>query len=284
MLITCPNCSTKFNLPDSAYKPGAKGRCAVCSHVFVMDGQSSGDAPAEKADLVADDFGDEFDESQLPGDDAGLDDILDDVGDSKSISFDIDGVTDGESKKKIGRWKKIAALLAGVLLLTGLTVGGVYLAAPELLGLEPSQGEAVEEGAAENFVQDIKLKNVRQYFQKNDKIGKVLVIEGKVVNMAQEDRDLIKVEARLFDQQGKTVMSRQILCGNTVSLFQLQVLTEEELNKELESRVGILAANTNVPPGGEVPFMITFANPPETVAELGVKVIEAQRPPEPEKQ
>lgn len=36
MIVTCPNCSTKFNLPDANATPGAKLRCSVCKHVFPL--------------------------------------------------------------------------------------------------------------------------------------------------------------------------------------------------------------------------------------------------------
>ena len=44
MIVTCPNCSTKFNLPETQAAPGAKLRCSVCKHVFQL---SDGVKPAE---------------------------------------------------------------------------------------------------------------------------------------------------------------------------------------------------------------------------------------------
>jgi len=60
----------------------------------------------------------------------------------------------------------------------------------------------------------------------------------------------------------------------------LQVLGEQELETALNNKIEILTNNTNVPPGGEVPFMVVFYNPPASVAEFGVKVVEARTPPE----
>jgi predicted Zn finger-like uncharacterized protein len=39
MVITCPNCSTQFNLADERYMPGRKARCSVCSYIFVLMAQ-----------------------------------------------------------------------------------------------------------------------------------------------------------------------------------------------------------------------------------------------------
>ena len=45
MIVTCPNCSTKFNLPETQAAPGAKLRCSVCKHVFQL---SDGVKPADR--------------------------------------------------------------------------------------------------------------------------------------------------------------------------------------------------------------------------------------------
>jgi hypothetical protein len=49
---------------------------------------------------------------------------------------------------------------------------------------------------------------------------------------------------------------------------------EAFINNKLE----VLTNNTNIPPGGEVPFMVLFYNPPPTVAEFGVKIVDVRDP------
>ncbi|WP_300883193.1 zinc-ribbon domain-containing protein, partial [uncultured Desulfovibrio sp.] len=34
MQVKCPQCSSRFNLPEALAKPGAKMRCSVCKTVF----------------------------------------------------------------------------------------------------------------------------------------------------------------------------------------------------------------------------------------------------------
>jgi hypothetical protein len=125
-------------------------------------------------------------------------------------------------------------------------------------------------------VESISLIDVRQYFVSNDKVGQLFVIEGRAVNGFQTPRELIKLQASLYDGTGNVLENKHFLCGNTVSLFQLQVLTKEELEAALSSRVGVLTNNTNVQPGAEVPFMTVFPNPPANVQEFGVKVVEVK--------
>jgi predicted Zn finger-like uncharacterized protein len=128
-------------------------------------------------------------------------------------------------------------------------------------------------------VKDIMLQNVRQYYVSNEKAGQLFVIEGKAVNNFKAPKEMIKLEASLFDEKGGTLTAKEELAGNTVSLFQLQVMTRDELKNALASQVGVLTNNTNIAPAGEVPFMMVFFDPPEAVKEFGVKVVDAKDPP-----
>ena len=128
-------------------------------------------------------------------------------------------------------------------------------------------------------VKDIMLQNVRQYYVSNEKAGQLFVIEGKAVNNFKTPKEMIKIEATLFDEKGGSLATQEELAGNTVSLFQLQVMTRDELKNALTSQVGVLTNNTNIAPGGETPFMVVFFDPPEAVKEFGVKVVDAKDPP-----
>ena len=54
------------------------------------------------------------------------------------------------------------------------------------------------------------------------------------------------------------------------------LLTMGQNRSFLNNKVELLANNTNIPPGGEVPFMILFYDPPENVAEFGVKIVDVK--------
>ena len=46
MEVKCPHCDSRFNLPDSVVKPGAKLRCSVCQSVFTLPSPSAAAAPS----------------------------------------------------------------------------------------------------------------------------------------------------------------------------------------------------------------------------------------------
>lgn len=178
---------------------------------------------------------------------------------------------------KSGKLGLIMGLLA-VLLAAGL--GAVYFLQPGLIGLAPKEPAATtsavpapKEGAAQ-----IALENVRQYFVPNEKEGQLFIIEGKAVNRFTEARELIRLKASLFDRQGAEVAAQEFMCGNVVSLYQLQVSSRADIEAALTAKVGILTNNTNVQPGASVPFMVVFFQTPESVEEFGLEVIQSAAP------
>ena len=164
MIVTCPNCSTKFNLPETQAAPGAKLRCSVCKHVFQL---SDGVKPAEirmEPDLSLS---------------------------SPSLSM--------PPKKKGGIWGWVLTLL-----LLCAVAGGTWWAwtytplfdtVKEMIA-PPKKQDPVE------LVKNIALRGVRQYNISNEKLGNISVVEGKVVNGFNQPRELIRIEASLYDSAG----------------------------------------------------------------------------------
>jgi len=349
MIVQCPNCQSKFNLPDDRLGPdGAKLRCGKCRQVFHVDPPASA-APPVSEDLSDFDFPDdmaetpaaaaETEKSAAPGaraDQAASDDAPPDLFHSESYEapaeeeapeedldtgpvkpgFSLDDVADiplpGSTVSK-DRRRRIGIILGAIVLVLAATLAAIYFldlmpgaksvkpgatppaaeapatpekgataekaekAAPEKPAAAEGEGAKKPEETAK--VKDIMLQNVRQYYVSNEKAGQLFVIEGKAVNNFKTPKEMIKLEATLFDEKGGSLATQEELAGNTVSLFQLQVMTRDELKNALASQVGVLTNNTNIAPGGEAPFMIVFFDPPEAVKEFGVKVIDAKDPP-----
>lgn len=229
MEISCPKCSSRFNLPDSAAKPGAKLRCSVCQNVFQLPGKS----PAPKIE---------------------------------DASPRADMLPEMPARKKGRLWLWAAVVL---LLLAAAGGGGWYY-----MNYDAQPPETGEEIAKK--VERLTMRNVRQYNLLNEKVGKVFVIEGKVVNEFDTPRDFIELEGAIYNADKEVLASKKQLAGTQLSLFQLQVLTEKEMESFLHNKMEILANNTNIPPGGEAPFMILFYAPPDNVAEFGVKIVDVK--------
>jgi len=195
--------------------------------------------------------------------------------------LDHDSAVGGRSPAKTKKAGSMGLIIGLVVLLLACAAGGVYFLKPGLLGLGPTVPGApatapdavVREGAAQ-----IALENVRQYFVPNEKEGQLFIIEGKAVNRFPEARELIRIKASLFDRQGAEVAMQEFMCGNVVSLYQLQVSTRADIETALTAKVGILTNNTNIQPGASVPFMAVFFQTPDTVEEFGLEVIQSSVP------
>lgn len=235
MEITCPECSSRFNLPDQLAKPGAKLRCTVCKTVFQLPGKekSPPPPPPPSATLSA-----------------------------TTASAPLPNLP---VKKKHGKLWIVSSLL--IALIAGAGTWYFYS--------DTKETPATEEEVAKK-VELLTMRNVRQYTLPNEKVGKVFVIEGKVVNEFPEPKELIELEAAIYDKNRQPVQVKRQLAGAQLSLFQLQVLSEKEMEAFLNNKMEILANNTNVPPGGEVPFMMLFYAPPDDLSEFGVKITDAK--------
>lgn len=307
MIVECPNCRSSFSLDDALVPPGGrKVRCSVCENVFTAQPPAhppSGKLP--ELDELDEGFGEDF-----GADDADLlaslgDAALDDDGPAprsapaqpaapeagpaprssgkvaaSSLSLDLDA-TPGKSRR--GKGRRIGLAVLAVLLLLGAGLAGVWQFAPQYLNLRlpgagTGQGDQPAVPAAElaEQVKKISLEGIKQYYVENDKAGRLFVIQGKAVNLFESPRELIAVEASLFDAQNQELATRRLICGNTLDLFQLQVLGQPEIDAALENEAGIGANNINVQPGQGVPFMIVFFAPPDGLAEFNVKVVAAK--------
>lgn len=239
MEITCPECSSKFNLPDKLAKPGAKLRCAVCKHVFQLPGGARPvQAPAPSPPPPTPPVPPQYMPPPIP------------------------------AMPRKGKSRLLLWLLLG--LFTAAAAG-----AGTWFWMQRDASPPPEENVSKN-VEMLTMRNVRQYNVLNEKSGKVFVIEGRVVNEFDEPKELIELEGALYDKDKKPLAMKRQLAGTQLSLFQLQVLNEKEMDSFLNNKVELLANNTNIPPGGEVPFMILFYEPPENVAEFGVKIVNAR--------
>lgn len=235
MIVTCPNCLTKFNFPDNQAKPNTKLRCSVCKYVFPL------------------------------------------IQEEQNLS--LNSVKSLDSPKKKKKWSFTKKLLLLLSILTIIAGCYAWFTFPQVKNIAQRFLSSEKKEEPTDLISLIALRDVVQYNINNEKLGNVSVIEGKVVNGFSEPRELIRLEASLYDKNGKLLISKEQLAGTTVSLFQLQVLGEQELERALTNKIDILANNTNIPPKGEVPFMIVFYNPPDNAAEFGVKIIDACLPP-----
>jgi hypothetical protein len=275
-------------------------------------------SPEDEDDLFADMGGEDEEEESLfadegeeddgdlfeDGDEAEADDSEalfgeDEDGDEEAdlaAPGELGGSLELDEEPEHGSRKSLGCLIILLILAVGVgaaiyfrvwTYAGVDLAdmlknvpfVGQLFMEETGGGEAAAPGESPaERVRKIELKNVKQYYVANEKVGNLFVVEGKAVNKFSKPKERIKVEVILYDAANNVLTSQSFLCGNVLSQFQLQVQSEKEIKDGLASDVGILSNNTFIRPGASTPFMAVFFSPPKGVKEFMVKVVDVGDP------
>ncbi|MDL2266439.1 zinc-ribbon domain-containing protein [Desulfovibrio sp. OttesenSCG-928-G15] len=254
MEITCPRCETVFAMPDELYAPGKKARCTQCGMIFPMQQGLAQAAPADEAAVA-------------------------------------------KGKKPLSpRVKLIRNIAVSVLFAAALLAGGWWAYTSFLSPVDsPNESTQQAEPVAENTdgqggtgeqvegsgpgpspITDVTISELRQSLVDNIHMGRLVVLQGYVVNSSTVNKSNIVVDAWLTDKDGKVLSHQKQLCGVTLDLYQLQSLNEKHLTEALNNKVQLLSSNANVPPGGKVPFTVIFDSLPETLHRFHLRVADAQ--------
>lgn len=181
MILTCPTCSTRYTVSDSAVGPaGRKVRCRSCGHVWFQA------PPAEEHTLLAEDtLGSELRSAFAPPERK-------------------------RKEKAAGRPRNRGSLIGWAVfgaVVAGLVAAG-YLLRAQIVQLWPpaallyqTAGLAVEPPGA-----GLQLQNVRSE-QRLDNGVTVLVVEGQIINVSDAERAVPKVRAVSMGFDRKPVQS-----------------------------------------------------------------------------
>ncbi len=258
MIITCPQCQTKFHL-DEARVPerGAQARCSRCQHIFEIRQERKDGFARVPADPKLPSLPEEAPPAALPD-------------------------------------KKRFPLLRGIvlLLLVAVVGGGIWALGgnfPYLRQAESFWGSLRESlGLADSSPGQISLENLKGYYSENTHLKWIFVIEGQAVNQWNESRSFIKIKGTLLDARSRKVEEKVVFCGNILGERELREMTRDSIQKSLASQFGVSFSNVNIPPRKAVPFMIVFTdfnqNEPEkssggspSLADFSVEVLSSKK-------
>lgn len=131
------------------------------------------------------------------------------------------------------------------------------------------------QGAVLSSVKEVKLNDVRQRRLHSVQSGKsIRVIEGTAENLAPYPISKIKVVANLYDSKGSVLASMESFGGNIIIDKQLESLNEAQLFAVLKEGK---ASEDQIPPKGQVPFMIIFTDEPAGVYRLSVMPVDFKK-------
>ncbi len=230
MIITCPQCQTKFHLDENRIPGGgAQARCSRCQHIF--------EVRREKKEIS---------------------NIVPVVSEPPS-STEGEHPTGTQEKRRSPMLRWIVFLLLIAALCGGIwTLGGEF---PYLRQAESFFGSLRESlGLADSSPGQISLENLKGYYSENVHLKWIFVVEGQAVNQWNESRSFIKVKGTLLDARSRKVEEKVVFCGNILGEKELREMTRDSLQKSLSSQFGVSFSNVNLPPRKAVPFMIVFTD------------------------
>jgi predicted Zn finger-like uncharacterized protein len=166
----------------------------------------------------------------------------------------------------VGLW---LVLLTGGALLFGTGGAGGKIGG----SLLPSTGAApaaVPAGRSHYAVRDV----AWNFFRKTD-AGDLLVLKGTVVNAGLGTSAGIRIQATLLGKDNVVVGERDVFAGNVLDNTALRHASRPILTGLLNLRFGDGDRNRDIPPGGSLPFMVVFFDPPPNIDSIEVKGVDA---------
>jgi predicted Zn finger-like uncharacterized protein len=112
------------------------------------------------------------------------------------------------------------------------------------------------------------------YYTENNQAGKILVVEGVVLNSSEVPKSQIRVMLKLYDKNEKVIKSSESYCGNILNLSELMNLSKNQITKDLNKKVN--PANARVEPKTSIDFILVIFDIPEGSSTFDVEIVGAE--------
>ncbi len=208
----------------------------------------------------------------------------DDLGFSDSIGIESRDAPFGDMEEPMpmARTKKKAArrspLTVAALILLFLLAGGYWVySAYFSKGFDPEKILSLFSGTEDPLanLENAEMK-MHYYYVVNSQAGKILVLEGAVINHSTYDKGRIKVKVTLYDKNGKALGTSESYCGNVLELKELETLPKKDIIKLLSVQSGKKFDNAHIKSNESIPYMLAVFSVPAGTEGFVVTVVGAQ--------
>lgn len=143
--------------------------------------------------------------------------------------------------------------------------------AERLLAAVPLVGDTISQDQLLQI--KVHLEDVEGVYQQIKDDRSVFIVSGRAVNTSNEALKGVQIESALYDQAGKPIETKNIYCGNAMSLKIVKDLSSKEISllQRLEP-----PRRFEIRPGESAGFSVVFLAPPAGVKEFTARVVSAQ--------
>ena len=242
MIVACPACGRKFNLPDAAIKsPYQKLKCSKCSNIFMLTKEEVHPTKAEQPP------------KENPPESG------------TTASFTVPEHQAREEVMPKSRKGLIALVIALVLL--AAASGCFYYCWMNFTDLF-----GIPMGASDKR---LSIKNLEGQ-EIVTKEGRIFFISGTVFNGSTKPRKFLILRAKLFDKDGTVLAEKDVVSGLSFSKDKVGAMQKLDIEKTINDFKLSGEKNFQVGSGKQVPFSVVFFDEGlDRAKEFTIEIIES---------
>lgn len=257
MIITCPNCSSKFKVDDALLqKQGIKMRCSVCSNIFTLQRETPDAIEPETAKSEIEGLQDKKSRQSIPYESAPIDTGLTFSEDKPSV-IKIPVIEKPDIAKK-DKPRSIKNTLTGLFAMIIIIIA-LILSYSKGGGLRFFEKDDTSSQQITAYPFSIKDTDTSFKYLNTENQGQVLIINGIVRKNENKPLKTLLVEVRIYDKDNKLLATKAVYAGKVPLDTDFLLKKEPDIDAVLMDSSKSLGVLSQV---NEIPYSVGFYGQP----------------------
>jgi predicted Zn finger-like uncharacterized protein len=254
MIITCPNCSSKFKVDDTLLKKqGIKMRCSVCSKIFTPERELPDVIEPETGKPEIENLQDKKSRYNLPHESAPIDTGL--TFSEDRPSFEKESVIEKPVITKKARTSNtkntFTGLFAMIIIIIALILS--YSKGGGLRFFGKNDDTSTQQAPVYPF--SIKDTDTAFKYLNTENQGQILIIKGIVRKNENKPLKTLQVEIRIYDKGSKLLAAKTVYAGRVQLDTDFLIKKEPDIDSLLMDSSSSLGVLSKV---NEIPYSVAF--------------------------
>jgi len=257
MIITCPNCSSKFKVDDSLLqKQGIKMRCSVCSNIFAPQRETPDAIDSETSKSEIESLQDKKSRHSVPYESAPIDTGLTFSEDKPSV-IKVPAIEKPVITKK-DRPRNTRNTLTGLFAMIIIIIA-LILSYSKGGGLRFFEKNDTSTQKSPVYPFSIKDTDLAFKYLNTEKQGQILIIKGIVRKNENKPLKTLLVEIRIYDKDNKLLATKSVYAGKVLLDTDFLLKKEPDIDAILMDSSKSLGVLSQV---NEIPYSVAFYGRP----------------------